>query len=45
MILESASLGSMLVASLTRQIGGTLKLDLTGGTGVIIRFPGNSKSG
>ena len=43
-ILEGASLGSMLVASLTRQIGGTLKLDLSGGTGVIIRFPGNSKA-
>ena len=44
-IIESASLGSTLVASLTRQIGGSLNLDLSGGTGVIIRFPGNPKSG
>jgi two-component sensor histidine kinase len=43
-ILESASLGSRLVASLTSQIGGALELDLTGGTGVTIRFPYKPKA-
>lgn len=38
-ILESSSLGVRLVTSLVAQIGGSLELDLSGGTGVIIRFP------
>jgi two-component sensor histidine kinase len=38
-ILESKSLGSMLVASLVGQIKGSLDLDLSRGTAVIIRFP------
>jgi two-component sensor histidine kinase len=39
-ILESGSLGAVLVANLVRQIGGTMELDLRGGTGVLISFPG-----
>jgi two-component sensor histidine kinase len=38
-ILESKSLGSVLVASLLSQIKGTLELDLSGGTAVTMRFP------
>jgi two-component sensor histidine kinase len=39
LITESESLGWTLVKGLVRQLGGTLRLDLRGGTGTIIRFP------
>ncbi len=38
-ILESKSLGAILVTSLVAQIGGSLELELSGGTRAIIRFP------
>jgi len=38
-ILESASLGARLVAGLVLQLGGTLDVDLEGGTALVIRFP------
>jgi len=44
-ILESSSLGSVLVQSLVKQVKGSLALDLSGGTNFAIRFPRNPAEG
>lgn len=43
-ILQSKSLGAVLVQSLAKQIGGNLELDLSGGTAVTISFPSSASA-